>query len=155
MSLFKKVEIVNECWNYTGVKNRKGYGKIRVGSRKDGSRKMVSTHRLAWELTNGSIPDSMHVLHHCDNPSCIKPGHLFLGTNQDNMTDMANKGRSSKKYGTNNPSAKLSNSQVLEIKERLCNGETAAIIANDYPVTRGIIYHIKNGRAWNHIRRNQ
>lgn len=79
------------CIEWTGSRNRAGYGSISVGGRTEGRR---STHRLAWELTNGSIPDGMQILHHCDNPPCCNPAHLFLGTRSENMADMISKGRS-------------------------------------------------------------
>jgi len=150
--LWERIDRVGDCWVFTGMKTNKGYGKIRVGSRTDGTRKMVSSHRLSWELTNGKIPDGMHVLHRCDNPSCINPAHLFLGSNQDNMSDMANKGRSRKSIGVLNPSVKLTEEQVREIKLRLKNGESVVSMEDDYPVGRELLYHIKNNRNWSHIK---
>ncbi len=80
------------CWNWTGGKNEKGYGALRfLGER-------ILAHRLSWIIHNGPIPehDSYHgfcILHRCDNPSCVNPDHLFLGTHQDNMDDMVAKNR--------------------------------------------------------------
>jgi hypothetical protein len=150
-NLWNRVKIVNNCWEYQGHRHAKGYGTIRIGSRKDGSRRMEQAHRFAWMKINGDIPDGLCVLHHCDNPSCVKPGHLFLGTNQDNMTDMVNKGRSRKSRGVLNPSAKLTIHQVMEIKKRLKTGESPTSMANDYPVSRNLLYAMRNGDVWNHI----
>lgn len=75
------------CWPWTGSRTRTGYGKCSVDGRH------VAAHRLAWQLTNGPIPDGLHVLHRCDNPPCCNPGHLFLGTHTDNVRDMLAKGR--------------------------------------------------------------
>lgn len=75
------------CWLWTGHRNQKGYGKIGA------DRKTIGAHRGAWMVTNGPIPDGLFVLHRCDNPPCCNPAHLFVGTNADNMTDMAQKGR--------------------------------------------------------------
>jgi len=85
---WEKVDVrgPDECWPWTRKHNPKGYGQFR----KD---KMVQAHRMAWELTNGPIPDGLDVLHTCDNPPCCNPHHLFLGTNDDNMRDMNSKGR--------------------------------------------------------------
>lgn len=77
----------NGCLEWTGSTNARGYGQIKI----DG--KPIKTHRLAWELANDEIPDGLHVLHHCDVPLCCNPEHLFLGTQADNMADMAAKGR--------------------------------------------------------------
>lgn len=75
------------CLLWTGRKSKDGYGKI---NRKG---KTLSAHRYSWTLVNGPIPEGLFVLHKCDVPTCINPDHLFLGTHQDNMDDMKNKGR--------------------------------------------------------------
>lgn len=77
----------NDCWPWTGCRMRSGYGQHSA----NGCR--VLAHRRAWELTNGPIPAGKYVCHHCDNPSCCNPAHLFLGTQTDNMRDAAGKGR--------------------------------------------------------------
>jgi hypothetical protein len=77
------------CWPWTATKNNKGYGMM---ADKTGI-KMRLAHRISWELVYGPIPEGLLVLHHCDNPGCVNPAHLFLGTQQDNMQDMARKER--------------------------------------------------------------
>ena len=85
----------NGCLEFTGSLNREGYGRMWFNG------KSAQTHRIAWEITNGPIPDGMDVLHHCDNPPCAQTdptegypeGHLFLGTNAENIADMIAKGR--------------------------------------------------------------
>lgn len=74
-----------ECWEWTAHRLPKGYGVFGPG---------VVAHRVAWEVAHGPIPDGLHVLHTCDNPPCCNPGHLRLGTPQDNVDDMMRKGRS-------------------------------------------------------------
>jgi hypothetical protein len=90
----------NGCLEWTGLTNEAGYGRLRSNGQK------FKAHRLAWTLVNGIIPDGLNVLHHCDNPPCCETepseaypeGHLFLGTQTDNMADMMAKGRH---HGTN------------------------------------------------------
>ena len=86
--LQRRLKVMNSgCQEWTGATARKGYGQIRV------DHKTVQTHRLAWELANGPIPDGMLVCHTCDNPPCCNVAHLWLGTNDENMADMVGKGR--------------------------------------------------------------
>ena len=75
------------CWNWTGSKNSWGYGCIRYNQKNDGA------HRVAWILKYGKIPKGLCVLHRCDNPACVRPDHLFLGTQMDNMQDRKKKGK--------------------------------------------------------------
>lgn len=84
----------NGCWLWTGSTVTGGYGRLAVGSRTDGSRRIERAHRIAWELDNlQCVPAGMFVLHRCDTPACVNPDHLFLGTHQDNLLDADAKGR--------------------------------------------------------------
>jgi hypothetical protein len=86
--ILKRVEIdSNNCWNFIGATNGKGYGRVRIYDIKYG------VHRVIWEHLNGKIPEGMLVLHKCDNRLCFNPSHLFLGTYKDNMQDCIKKGR--------------------------------------------------------------
>ncbi len=96
--------------------------------------KCIRLHRAMYELFNGSIPEGILVCHHCDNPKCINPDHLFLGTHEDNMRDMVMKGR---KIG------KLTKEQVLEIR---ASKENAKILAKKYKVSKTTIYEIWHGK---------
>ena len=78
-----------ECWLWLGASVPKGYGRIRVGGRSEGA---VYAHRVSWEISFGKIPKDMYVLHRCDNPKCVNPAHLFLGTALDNAQDRDVKG---------------------------------------------------------------
>ena len=80
-----------DCWLWLASCYPNGYGRMTVGSRADGSRHEIMTHRFAWELEHGSIPEGLNVCHDCDNPPCVNVGHLFLGTQADNLDDMLNK----------------------------------------------------------------
>ena len=87
INFWANVEQVGGCWIWRGSSVSKGYGRFNNGG------KIVATHRLAFELVKGPIPDGQQVLHHCDNPGCINPNCLFAGTGLDNMVDKSAKGR--------------------------------------------------------------
>lgn len=103
------------CVEWVRALNPGGYGRIGKGSRQAGN---VVTHRLSWELAHGPIPEGMCVLHRCDNPPCCNPDHLFLGTLSDNTQDMLSKGRGKGHLcaGEANPSARLTDAQVAELR---------------------------------------
>lgn len=109
-NFWEKVNKTEGCWEWTGSKNKKGYGSFGV----DG--KTQKAHRVSWMLTFGELPED-DVLHTCDNPSCVRPDHLFVGTNQDNMRDMADKGRAFMKKGELHLNAKLTDAQVEALRQ--------------------------------------
>lgn len=88
---WEKVLITEDCWEWQGQSLPHGYGQFRVGTRATDPKEY--THRLAWSWANGPIPAGHNVLHRCDNPRCVRPAHLFLGTQADNVADMDAKGR--------------------------------------------------------------
>jgi len=128
------------CCSHSG-KNSRGYSHIkRYG-------KMTLLHRYMWEKHRGKIPLGMFVLHKCDNPACCNPDHLFLGTHNDNMYDMKNKGRQASRKGILNGRAVLTERQVAEIKESQCS---CVILAEMYGILPSAISKIKTGRTWRH-----
>ncbi len=134
------------CWEWQQSHNGIGYGTLTI------NKKRKYAHRLAFELVCGSIPSGLMLCHKCDNPSCINPEHLFLGTQTENMKDCSIKGRL-KPYklgfpGEKNPSAKLNEEKVSIIKERLRSGELQSSIANYFGVTQSVISEIKRGKLW-------
>lgn len=148
----KVVRKTDGCWDWLGCKDKLGYGRIGHGTREHGT---ISAHRASWIVHFGTIPEGLHVLHECDNPTCTRPDHLFLGTHADNMADMARKGRawrSAERYtGTKNPNNKLRPDDIPDIYRRIRAGERMTRIANDYGVTPPSIHDIKFGRTWRYI----
>lgn len=110
-------------------------------------------HRVAWVLANGPIPAGLHVCHACDNPGCVRPGHLFLGTAADNAADMWKKGRGrpGSLPGEAHPRARLQNKDVLAIREADANGEPRRAIARRFGMSPGNVRNIVNRKAWTHI----
>lgn len=142
---WKKVNRTNDienCWLWTAGKNEKGYGSIGWGEG------IKAAHRVSWEINCGEIPKGMHVLHKCDNPSCVNPHHLFLGTNADNVADKVRKGRTCDNHGERNPNLKLTDRQVSEIRQRYANGETnQSALGREYGISQthiGRIIYFKN-----------
>lgn len=134
----------NGCHEFTGHKDKCGYGRIRNGN------KLVRIHREKWSFYNGKIKDGMCVCHKCDNPSCVNIDHLFIGSQKDNMRDRANKGRYDLR-GEKNPSSKLKASDIIIIRNRIANSESCYKIARSYSVTGETILNIKNGRSWKDV----
>lgn len=135
----------NGCWLWIGLKNKKGYGQISYKS------KMISVHRISWEIHNGKVLDGMHVCHTCDVRNCVNPAHLFLGTNKDNMQDRALKGRNADKHGENAGNSKLKEYQILEIRNLYLAGTIKSHLAEKYNVAPSTIKRIVTRQTWNHI----
>jgi len=132
-----------DCWKWIGSTTGKtGYGQMKW----DGRLQVAS--RIAWQITHGVIPKGLFVLHKCDNPKCVNPNHLFLGTKQDNMDDMKYKGRSPNNAGEFNPSAKLKKLQVDEIRDRYAKGERQSELGKKYGVTRQTIWQVVHNIHW-------
>jgi hypothetical protein len=110
-------------------------------------------HRVAYELANGPIPEGLNVLHNCpggDNPACVNPEHLFLGTLGDNNTDRDTKGRSAK--GTDLPNAKLNETRVRAIRTRYeAGGITQRQLAEEHRVHEAVICNVVNRKTWKHV----
>ena len=138
------------CWEWQGT-TRNGYGRMTIGSRTDGTRKTVSTHRLAYELHFGEIPDGMEVCHKCDNRLCVNPYHLFLGTHQDNMDDREQKGRNNPPRGEKHSKAKLTEKDVLAIREKRMQGKSFGKLAEEYAVNKKTIINAVTGKSWAYL----
>jgi hypothetical protein len=140
-----KVNKTDTCWLWTAGLSAYRYGNFSTPEHPKG----VKAHRFSWELHYGSIPEGLFVLHKCDVGICVRPDHLFLGTQADNVHDCEEKGRAYHRRGQDNGRAILSEEEVLEIKSKLTGewGEIAEL-AREYEVNYQIIYQIKTGRTW-------
>lgn len=132
-----------ECWPWLAGKTR-GYGEIKPG----GGRPNVLAHRVVMEL-NGYDTEGMFVCHRCDNPACCNPGHLFLGTTQDNTRDRNDKERQAR--GERQGSAKLTAEDVLEIRRRARAGEPQAWLAQEFGISASQCNNVVHGRHWRHV----
>lgn len=141
-----QVEKTNNCWNWTGGLDKDGYGAFK--GEVDGVTHMRS-HRYSYHLNKGRIPFSLSVCHTCDNRKCVKPDHLFLGTNQENHADKVAKGRQRGTWlGEQHANAKLTEVQVKAI---LLDARPYAHIANEYNVATVTIASIKNRDSWSYL----
>ena len=151
-----KVDKSGECWLWTGWVTNRGYGCLHVCGRD------VLAHRFSFELEFGPFPHEQLGLHHCDNPPCVRPYHLFLGTAADNTADMIAKGRHGMaihpervvKQGEAHGCAVLTNSDVLSIRSRYRRRSSDANIdtlAAEDGVTRSAIFGVVSRRTWAHL----
>lgn len=150
------------CWVWTAG-TRLGYGRFNVGGR---AGPIVSAHRFSWELAHGPIPDAQRVLHQCDVPGCVRPEHLFLGTQADNVQDMISKGRDNKLSGDAHPwrthpekapkgeqiaQSKLTEEEVRNIRDEAADGTAFAALARKYGVSSSAISEVVRRKTWKHV----
>lgn len=163
--ILAKISIdLTSCWIWTGSKNQYGYP--RYGYRSEsGKNKWIRIHRLIYSLFFGELLPDLDVCHRCDNPSCVRPSHLFTGTAQDNVNDMITKGRMNTTWptvnahrmlrGSKQPQAKLMESTVRDIRQvyKQSSGRRGiqAELARMYSVSPQTINGIIKGREWQHV----
>jgi HNH endonuclease len=141
------IKASGDCWEWTGS-TIKGYPRFNIGWRPV---LVYYGHRCSYFLFKGDIPKGMIVMHGCDNPLCVNPSHLSVGTTKDNQHDSRNKGRAT--VGSKSHHAKLSEADVLPICERRASGETLASIAASYGVHFVTIWQVVSGNKWKHVPR--
>ena len=162
------------CWIWFAASDDKGYGRFRIGSKLDGSRQNAIAPRVSWLIYRGDLPEELCVLHRCDNPACVNPDHLFLGTHLDNMHDCVQKNRTSKgerhsriqkahikpgpghhlhgkpgMRGTRNGQSKLTEDRIREIR---ADGRTNFEIATEYGISFQQVSRIKRRERWAHVK---
>lgn len=131
------------CWFWLGGLNLQGYGHA------DWQGKPQRASRLSFSAFNGvEIERGMHVCHRCDNPPCVNPAHLFLGTAKENMQDRKRKGRNANQHGANGPRAVLLPSAVASIRARRASGVLLRVLAQEFEVTEATISRIANAKTW-------
>lgn len=135
----------DECWPWHGEQNNMGYGRIAFGAKKN--RKRIFAHHAALLIHGFEVKGV--VMHTCDNPNCVNPRHLRLGTQADNLADMRTKKRHN--FGERNGMAKLTNEQVVTIKKLIDEGVSAKEIASLYSLSSHSIRDIKTGRRWGEV----
>lgn len=133
------------CWLWGGEYTDHGYGFYDIGGKK------VGAHRVSYMIANGAIPKGALVCHRCDNPSCVNPEHLFLGTHLDNCRDKIRKGRANPAKGMRSAHAKLTNAKVREIRKKRSEGAKIVRLAEEYGVGYGCIERVVHRQSWKHI----
>lgn len=154
------------CWHWLAEQVR-GYGYFYIGAGSDGKLIRGYAHRVVWELVYGAIPEDAEVCHRCDDPLCVNPRHLFLGTQKDNVRDMVEKGRGRwnwapgwveierhpecRRRGEDHPGAKLTEDAVREIRREIARGVRQCEVAKRFGVNSGTISAIVCGKIWRHL----
>lgn len=145
---WSKVAVVEDgCWPWMAGRVPAGYGSMRV--KVDGKHTHRSASRISWLIHYGPILDGLGVLHKCDNPICVRPDHLFLGTPADNHADKAAKGRSTR--GVKNPMAKLNEDAVRKIRRLKGEGWVQRRIAEHVGVSYATVSMVLQGDLWGHV----
>lgn len=141
----ERVQKGEGCWLWQGKTDKDGYGILMVECRK------MRAHRFAYELENGPIQSGLHVCHRCDTPACVRPDHLFLGTNADNLADMRRKGRDNPPRGERHRKHILTEKLVAAI--RLLGRKMGyRRISHQLGVSRGAVRDVLTGATWKHVR---
>lgn len=144
------VKKTDNCWIWTGHKDRAGYGTFGVPKGR-----MLRAHRYSWKIAHGEIPDSqILVMHKCDNPSCVNPEHLFLGSQKDNSADKVSKNRQAK--GSHQGLSKVTEDQVHTIRDRYIHGQRGGLnttrrLSKEFGISLATVKQIVSGKTWKHV----
>lgn len=142
---WSKVKIIpDSCWEWQAGKDKNHYGKFNITI--DGSLKHIRAHRYSYILKYGNISDNICVCHICDNPSCVNPDHLFLGTNAENTQDRVIKNRSAK--GEKIAASKLTEKDIYEIRA----GNNVRQLVSKFGVAESTIHYVRSRKSWKHVK---
>lgn len=136
----------DDCWEWTRFRDKAGYGRIKYLG------KIYGAHRVSYTVHYGvAIPHGLVVRHSCDNPPCVNPSHLVLGTDQDNVDDMNRRGRQAIQRGERNGRAKVTEGDVREIRSLYSAGASRKEISDKFGISGPTVYNIVHKRTWKHI----
>lgn len=137
------------CWTWKGTLSERGYGLLARPGHAAGH---TGAHRFSWELHNGPIPEGMEICHRCDNPSCVRPDHLFVGSHADNMADAVEKRRMRNpgSPGSWNGNARLTDDLVRQIRHR-CTETTQRQVALEFGISQSMVGNIVRRINWTHL----
>jgi len=136
------------CWIWTGGRDKDGYGKFQVSVPGEDKQRHIRAHRFAWEEVNGPVPADFYLLHRCDNPACVRPGHLRPGTQKQNREDCVRRGREPR--GSKKPNAIFTEELIRSVRDRVASGAVLADIARELKVNY-LSLHNAVTKNWRHV----
>jgi hypothetical protein len=139
---WSKVDKSGECWVWTGCRTRSGYGRFNFRGR------VLNAQRACWEIVHGPVAAELFVCHRCDNPPCVNPAHLFLGTPADNVADKIAKGRAADVRGARHPRARLNRSIIESIRAAALAGSPPRRVAAQFGVSPSTVDRARRGVHW-------
>lgn len=141
-----KINDITDCWEWVSSRNNRGYGNFWYNGTS------TKAHRMSYWLTFGSLDKDVLVCHKCDNPPCVNPNHLFVGTAQDNVQDRNIKLRHNLPKGENHWKSKLNNLQIIDIRQLYRSGGTSFNkLAKQFNVSKKLILLIVHNKIWKHV----
>lgn len=147
---WSKVEVLTDkqCWNWKGGTIPQGYGSFWANGRN------LRAHRVAWELFhNTRVPDGGVLCHHCDNPLCVNPHHLYVGTSKTNAQDREKRGRANRLVGESSPRARITEAVVVEIRARYEPRKVTLLqLADEFGISFQHVSEIVHGKKWAHVK---